>query len=354
LWIRVLGASRADLEAIEAIKRIARRQSQSPPISSPTPEPVTQPTGKRSSTLVPSQETGLKVFKFDVVKVNAKGQEVKREKAEAQYYAEDLGNGITLDMVAVPGGKFMMGTEDEEIERLCKKYDKEWFRWERPQHEVTVPPFFMAKYPITQAEWRAIASRLDLKVERDLKPNPAYFKDREDSDRRPVERVSWYDAVEFCQRLSKLTGQEYRLPSEAEWEYACRAGTTTPFHFGETITTDLANYNGNYTYASEPKGKYREQTTPVGSFPLNAFGLYDMHGNVWEWCADDWHDNYEGAPTDGSAWLDNNENCSHYWLLRGGSWNNNPQNCRSANRNNNYPDDRNNDIGLRVVASSRT
>ena len=141
--------------------------------------------------------------------------------------------------------------------------------------------------------------------------------------------MSWHDAVEFCARLSKLRGREYRLPSEAEWEYACRAGKRTPFYFGETITGELANYNASYTYADEPKGQYRVETTPVGQFPPNAFGLYDMHGNVWEWCADTWHDNYEGAPSDGSAWLGSDND---YQVLRGGSWNDIPNSCRSARR----------------------
>ena len=237
---------------------------------------------------------------FDVVKVNAKGQEVEREKAEASYFTQDLGNDITLEMIAILGGTFTMGSPANE---------KDSFDDERPQHQVTVPPFFMGKYPVTQAQWRAVASRTDLKVEKDLDPDPSYFKDppkppflRGASDSppfeggagggsptrwdRPVEQVNWYDAIEFCARLSKLTVREYRLPSEAEWEYACRAGTTTPFYFGETITGKLANYNASETYADEPKGEYREETTPVGQFSPNAFGLYDMHGNVWEWCAD--------------------------------------------------------------------
>ncbi|OUL32420.1 sulfatase-modifying factor protein, partial [Nostoc sp. T09] len=128
---------------------------------------------------------------------------------------------------------------------------------------------------------------------------------------------------------------QYRLPSEAEWEYACRAGTTTPFHFGETITTELANYNGDSIYASEPKGKYREQTTEVGSFPPNRFGLYDMHGNAWEWCQDDWHGSYQGAPADGSTWFDDNNQLYQKQgraVLRGGSWHDNPIRCRSASR----------------------
>ncbi|MDB9505517.1 formylglycine-generating enzyme family protein, partial [Microcystis aeruginosa CS-338/01] len=147
---------------------------------------------------------------------------------------------------------------------------------------------------------------------------------------RPVEQVNWYDAIEFCARLSKLTGREYRLPSEAEWEYACRAGTTTPFYFGETITGELANYNAYNSYAEEPDGEYRKQTTPVGQFPPNAFGLHDMHGNVWEWCADTWHGNYDGAPTDGSAWIENGDD--NRSPLRGGSWFNDPYFCRSAFR----------------------
>ena len=303
-------------------------------------------------------------FDFDVVKVNAKGQEVERKKAEASYFAQDLGNDITLEMVAIPGGTFTMGSPANE---------KDSFDDERPQHQVTVPPFFMGKYPVTQDQWRAVASRTDLKVEKDLDPDPSYFKDppkppflRGASDSppfeggarggsptrwdRPVEQVNWYDAIEFCARLSKLTVREYRLPSEAEWEYACRAGTTTPFYFGETITGKLANYNASETYADEPKGEYREETTPVGQFSPNAFGLYDMHGNVWEWCADTWHDNYDGAPTDGSAWIENGDD--NRSSLRGGSWYIDPFNCRSASRYDDYRRDYSGDYGFRVVCGA--
>jgi formylglycine-generating enzyme required for sulfatase activity len=152
-----------------------------------------------------------------------------------------------------------------------------------------------------------------------------------------VENVSWEDAMEFCSRLSQRTGRTFTLPSEAQWEYACRAGTTTPFHFGETITSNLANYDASFIYANGPKGEYREQTTPVGMFPANAWGLQDMHGNVWEWCLDHWHDSYEGAPTDGSAWVDGEgligeDTSDRPRLLRGGSWFYVPQDCRSACR----------------------
>jgi formylglycine-generating enzyme required for sulfatase activity len=235
-------------------------------------------------------------------------------------------------MVYIPGGRFMMGSP-------AGKGSKS----EKPQHEVTVQPFFMGKYPITQAQWRAIASRADLTVQRNLDPNPAHFKDCKDSDRRPVERVFWYHAVEFCQRLSKLGVMKYRLPSEAEWEYACRAGTTTPFYFGDTITIDLANYNSTndtndinsfyadpYGYGS--MGINHRETTSVGSFPPNGFGLYDMHGNVWEWCEDHWHSHYEGAPNDGSAWIDSEAPGNPKHMMRGGSWLYSRYFCRCASR----------------------
>jgi eukaryotic-like serine/threonine-protein kinase len=207
----------------------------------------------------------------EVVTVDSRGRVTNRVQATAQSYVQDLGNGVGLEMMAIPGGRFLMGSPETEVQRYSS---------ESPQHEVTVAPFFLGKYAVTQAQWRAVAALP--KVERDLDAAPSYFK----GANRPVEGVSWYDAVEFCQRLSQASGRKYRLPSEAEWEYACRAGTTTPFHFGETITAELANYDGNSTSANAPKGKYRNQTTNVGSFPPNSFGLYDMHGNVWEWCAD--------------------------------------------------------------------
>jgi formylglycine-generating enzyme required for sulfatase activity len=151
--------------------------------------------------------------------------------------------------------------------------------------------------------------------------------------------------------LSQHTGRDYRLPSEAEWEYACRAGTQTPFYFGETITTDLANYRGTRVYGRGKKGEYREKTTDVGSFPANGFGLFDMHGNVWEWCADDWHGNYEGAPDDGSAWIDNEDRTKADKLLRGGSWLYVPRGCRSAIRVRRRPDVTYRNLGYRVACA---
>ena len=266
---------------------------------------------------------------------------IRRQQRQAQYYTEDLGDGIELDMILIPGGQFLMGSPENELERLGS---------EGPQHQVNVPSFFMGKYPITQEQWRVVADWEPVELELDV--NPAYFKDRSDSARRPVERVSWYDAKEFCARLSRKTKRDYRLPTEAEWEYACRAGTTTPFHFGETISTELANYDGNYTYGRGVKGESRGETTKVEYFQFaNAFGLYDMHGNVWEWCEDDWHYSYEDAPTDGSAWLSSDANTTK--IIRGGSWNRRPLNCRSAFRSNDNPANRNNyTFGLRVVCAA--
>jgi len=274
------------------------------------------------------QKTTEKFFQFEVVTIRLEGgflgfgqKIIKNTKRhEARYQTEDLGNGVMLEMVYIPGGTFMMGSPKNEGSDF-----------EKPQHEVTVKPFLMGKYPITQAQWIAVMDK-----------NPSHFK----GDNRPVEMVSWHECVEFCKRLFEKTGKAYRLPSESEWEYACRAGTTTPFYFGETITPDLANYNGRYTYASGPKGVYRGETTDVGSFPPNVFGLYDMHGNVWEWCADLWHDNYDGAPTDGSAWLENksdkanldyfiNSNDTNSNLLRSGSFLDFPFGCRAALRGRN-------------------
>ncbi len=293
----------------------------------------------------------LREFTFKVVTVDGKGKINHRETKQASYFTEDLGTDITLEMVYIPKGSFNMGAPASEAESNDSQ---------RPQHQVTIKPFLMGKYPITQAQWAAVAKLPKIKY--DLKPDLSCCK----GNNRPVEMVSWYHAVEFCARLSRKTGSSYRLPSEAEWEYACRAGTTTPFHFGETITTDLANYNGNYIYAAGPKGIDRYETTPVGSFGVaNAFGLYDMHGNVWECCADPWHENYDGAPTDGSVWDETcNDNRYHdsmdllvksegkdnrSRLLRGGSWYDSPQVCRSACRVGVAPDFAFFYIGFRVV-----
>lgn len=264
---------------------------------------------------------------------------IQRQTRLAYRYVEVLSNvsgSLKLEMVSIPGGMFTMGSPSTEPER---------FKREGPQHEVTVESFFMGRYPITQAQWRLVAGLEQ--INRKLEPDPSRFK----GNYRPVEKVSWNDAVEFCERLSRHTGNVYRLPTEAEWEYACRAETTTPFHFGETISSKLANYRGISTYDDGPKGEYRKETTPVDHFGIaNAFGLSDMHGNVFEWCQDYWHGDYEGAPLNGSAWTIDVESVSR--VMRGGSWSHDPKNCRSAYRYYFDPDYHDDALGFRIVLSA--
>jgi formylglycine-generating enzyme required for sulfatase activity len=267
---------------------------------------------------------------------------ISRYQRRGKHFIENLSDEIGLDMVLIPGGKFLMGAPEDELESRD---------YERPQHEVTVPSFLMGRYPITQSQWRIVANWTQVK--RSLNPEPSNFQ----GDSRPVEQVSWEEAVEFCQRLSAKTGRTYRLPSEAEWEYACRAGTQTPFYFGETLGDELANYcaqdekSGDTlfkgAYGRGIEGTYRKETTEVGIFPPNNFGLHDMHGNVFEWCEDDWHDSYEGAVEDGRAWLEPNATDT-LKLLRGGCWYGDPRYCRSACRSGNARDGRYFYIGFRV------
>ncbi|MFM9100275.1 MAG: formylglycine-generating enzyme family protein, partial [Cyanobium sp.] len=256
----------------------------------------------------------------------------KEEPITVPGYREELSDGLALTMIQIPAGSFEMGSPANEAGRLDK---------ESPQHSVRLSGFYLGQTPVTQAQWRVVAGWP--KLELDLNPDPAMFK----GANHPVERVSWYEALEYCQRLSQRTCRRYSLPSEAQWEYACRAGTTTPFAFGESITPELANYNATNTYANGPKGEYRQQTTPVASFPANAWGLQDMHGNVYEWCLDHWHGSYADAPLHGTAWVSGGDQ-DRRRLLRGGSWLSRPRDCRSACRLRDHPVNRNGGRGFRV------
>jgi len=269
------------------------------------------------------------IFDFDVITVDAYGKESSHSQSFALFFPEDLGNGVVLEMVYIPGGTFIMGSPNYEAGRNED---------ESPQHQVTVPAFYAGKYPITIAQWQAVMGN-----------NPLCFEG-EKRKKRPIEAVSWNESVEFCQKLSQKTGKTYRLLSEAEWEYACRAGTTTPFYFGETITPDLVNYNGNCPYGAAPKGLDRKQATDVGSFPPNAFGLYDMHGQVCEWCSDRGHYNkYSGAPTDGSSW---ETGITNQRVKRGGCWGCTAVSCRSAYRSLGQADGYCCRVGFRVALVS--
>jgi eukaryotic-like serine/threonine-protein kinase len=238
----------------------------------------------------------------------------------------DLGNKITLKLVLIPAGKFLMGSPKDE--KLRNDDDE-------TQHEVVITnPFFMGIYAVTQEQYEAVVGK-----------NPSYLK----RATNPVGCVSWDDATKFCKKLSQKTEKGVSLPTEAQWEDACRAGTTTPFNTGETISTEQANYDGNSVYGNGQKGTYRKATIAVGSFKPNDFGLFDMHGNVWEWCAD-WYakDYYANSPkTDpqGPA-------TGQLHILRGGSWLYDPWNCRSACRFGYGPGTRGVNIGFRVVVAA--
>ena len=285
----------------------------------------------------------LETFPIQIAKVEQHNAEwvVEYEKSEAQRYVEVLPESVLLDLVLVPAGVFMMGSPANEPERFGR---------EGPQHEVTIAySFLMGRYPVTQLQWRTIASLPSVNL--DLEPNPSRFS----GDNHPVEGITWYEAVEFCDRLNAYYAQQsskpkrfqYRLPSEAEWEYACRAKTTTPFSFGQMITTNVARYNGK-PYAEGPVAARQAETASVYRFRhANAFGLSDMHGNVREWCLDHWHPNYNQAPTDGSAWLSDAPDSNR--VRRGGSWNGNPGDCRSACRYPYKPGNYKDNLGFRVV-----
>ena len=238
-----------------------------------------------------------------------------------------LAEGVDMTFAWIPPGTFLMGSPAEEPER-----------WEdETLHEVTLPQgFYLGIHAVTQAQWQAV-----------MGDNPSRFKGRKRQDKnRPVENVSWEDCQAFCTKLSESDGKRYVLPSEAEWEYACRAGTTTPFHFGETLTTDQANYNGNYPYNKGAQGEYRKRTTSVGSFPPNAWGLFDMHGNVWEWCQDVYRP-YGESNTKNTLEAGNIDETAR--VLRGGSWFGNARNCRAAIRNRYAPGYRYIGNGFRVA-----
>ncbi len=305
----------------------------------------------------------LRTIAFDVATVDSKGVRNPPEKYKAAVFTERLDPAGGIDMVSIPGGSFTMGSPVDEPERQGN---------EGPQHHVTLAAFFIGASPVTQAQWSAAVLAHPNQIRRNLDPNSSFFKGID----LPVESITWHQAEEFCLRLTAITGRAYRLPSEAEWEYACRAGTMGPFHFGPTITPELANYcgtggavcgesdgksvasdvyndkkYGSGAYGEGPIGVFRGKTTPVGTFPPNRFGLYDMHGNVWEYCLDMWSANYADVPVDGSANLSGPADSQR--ILRGGSWSHNPAICRSAYRDSNPPNSSGwqGRIGFRVVCT---
>jgi formylglycine-generating enzyme required for sulfatase activity len=249
--------------------------------------------------------------------------EMQRRKCKAYQFSENFINGVKLEMIYIPDGSFMMGSD-----RISDNAS--------PLHQVTLQPFFIGKYPITQAQYQTV-----------MGINPS--SDR--GDRKPVNSVSWEDAIEFCQKLSEITGKRYTLPSESQWEYAARAGTTTRFYFGETINAELMYVSGTVPASKGARGVQllEETTTIVGSFPPNTFGLYDLHGNVAEWCLDTWHENYNRAPADGIAWIDRGNDLH---ILRGGvSRRPDPHEGSSLYRAKNNQNIRSDRYGFRVICT---
>ena len=396
LWWRVIAVSPIDPQAHEAIKRITLKQSapatsmsaavheepamrQAAPLRQRFARPIRltrrQTLGIAAlavagtgAVIAPSirkllTRPPLRTVTFDVIGVDDKGVRNPPEKYTATAFTEALGTSGSLDMVAIPAASFTMGSPTDEPERRPN---------EGPQHHVSLASFFIGASPVTQAQWSAVVSLHPARIRRDLDPNPSFFRGID----LPVESITWNQAEEFCLRLAALTGHPYRLPSEAEWEFACRAGTPTPFNSGPTITTELANYcgtggavcggsdsrsiasdvyggmhYGSGAYGRGPTGIFRGATTRPGTFPPNRFGLNDMHGNVWEYCLDKASENYADVPRDGSAKLEGPRDSER--ILRGGSWSHNPAICRSAYRDSISPEETGwqGRIGLRVVCT---
>ena len=397
LWWRIVAVSPTDAQAHEAIKRIALKQAAASPPAAPEqkagtaapPSHTAESSAGRRPLLTRRRVTGLaggiaavaagatvatsfirrvssrpalRTISFDTVTVNRTGARNPPERATAAVFTEAFGGEAGIEMVSIPGGSFTMGSPADEPERQPD---------EGPQHYVTLDPFFLSATPVTQAQWTAVVLAHAGAIRRSLDPSPSFFRAVD----LPVESISWNQAEEFCLRLSRISGRSYRLPSESEWEYACRAGTTGPFHFGPTITTDVANYCGTggavagesdgrsiasdtyggvkYTsgaYDQGPAGIFRDKTTRPGLFLPNRFGLYDMHGNVWEYCLDAWSPTYADVPANGGPNLVGVDNSR---VMRGGSWSHNPAICRSAFRDSLDPElpGWQGRIGMRVVCT---
>jgi formylglycine-generating enzyme required for sulfatase activity len=358
-WLAMVEAKIADGQAVErdwyiAMREEIDRQAQSiePPEVLNTVDDF-QPFSFEVAEFIEAPEPLRRVtYQFEVATIELKESRnllgrkstpnvvINRRTKKDWQYIETLEPKLTLELIKIPTGHFIMGAPESEGESKAN---------EKPQHFVNIPEFYMGKYPITQAQWLFGANLPQ--IHRKLSPDPSRFKGKN----LPVEGVSWFEAIEFCARLSIHTGREYSLPNEAEWEYACRAGTVTPFHFGETIDPQVANYDVGYVYGRGQKGTYRRKTIHVGSLSAaNEYGLHDMHGNVWEWCQDNWHVDYQGAPRNGSVWINTSTKKNKKRVLRGGAWHSNPSYCRSAVRNDYNPAYRLDYVGFRVVSRGRT
>ncbi len=279
------------------------------------------------------ENTGeLFTFEFESIFLDSLGHPASVQKNQTNYIFRKL-RELTLDLVLIPEGTFLMGSSEK------KSYPEE-----RPVHLVKIPPFFIGKHPITKEQWRFVSELPKMRI--DLHKYPS----KKGGGKHPVTRVSWEDSNEFCDRLSEFLGEKYRLPTEAEWEYSCRAGSLTAYNFGDVITSNVANFDGRYPCHDDLKDIFRGRITSVGELKYaNQFGLFDMHGNIWEWCQDSWHESYNDAPSNASAWEDNTS--SLVKVIRGGSWLSEAVKCRSAYRQRGDMNHRSENTGFRIAKS---
>lgn len=350
-------------------------KSQSPiivksPTPSPIPESIPEPTQApissqnlpEKSTSPPTAVSRLKTQTLNnIITVDASGKVINRRSVQVQYFVEDKislpSDAKAIEMALIPAGKFRMGMPSQEKQIVLESALKHDINWGDVNVDQSTPiqninfakAFYVSRYAVTQVQWFAVMGR---DYDKDgFKKRFGKLYNKFKGDNRPMVSVSWNDAKAYCSKLSELTSRSYRLPTESEWEYSCRAKTTTPFYFGETITSDLVNHHGTYPYANAADGNYRQVTTDVGSFPPNEWGLYDMHGNTEEWCEDVWHENYNGIPQDGSAWLNSGDQQDRLRPLRGGDWDSLASKCRSAKRSGYPVTAAYETIGFRVAAS---
>lgn len=338
--LRSLGANP---ELIIAIRNKAPKPTPTPTpkpraLPSPTPTIIPTPTPTPNVGPIPTPPTPswqLKGFTFTTatIEIDKKSAKISKKEGKATYFSDRLSEGVILEMVEIPRGNFVMGHDCFGSNQDCC-----------PEHSVDLQTFYMSKYEITQLQWKVVAMMPKVRI--NLDPDPSTNK----GEHKPVENVSWEEAYEFCDRLFWATGRKYTLPSESQWEYAARAGTTSSFAFGGGLSTEIVNF------VSKQGGINRMKTIDVGSLGVaNAFGIYDMHGNVWEWCLDTYqnqygyYDNPRGwkitAPIDGSAWITN----SKKRVLRGGSFADDEYDCYSFKRNWAEQGSRGSREGFRVV-----
>jgi formylglycine-generating enzyme required for sulfatase activity len=352
-WVDLFEADGFD-DLLRALAFQLNKAGKTLPTPQARPQPSTQPSGQASgqpklapSPVAPaSRPADGSLFDFVTVKVDDRGKVIERATRQARRSIEDLGAGVTIEMVEIPGGEFWMGSSQAEAQaafadrhRYNEDAKLEWYTDEVPRHRVNVSPFFMGRHPVTQAQWYEVMGELP------------EIEDKFRDDDHPVVNVSWEEAVEFCKELARRTNRQYRLPTEAEWEYACRAGTNTPFAFGPTLTPEIANYRWSHPYGNGPKKEPLQKTLPVGSLGIaNAFGLCDMHGNVWEWCSD-WYSGsyYEECYKQGMVVDPKGPATGSGRVNRGGGWNGDAVICRSAFRYRVAPGFRIDDLGFRLV-----